>query len=49
MRRRDFMVLAIGGAAMWPRSIYAQHPQKMFRIGVLLPGTPPGISGLRRR
>jgi putative ABC transport system substrate-binding protein len=44
MRRRDFMVLAIGGAAMWPRAIHAQHPQKMFRIGVLLPGTPASFA-----
>jgi putative ABC transport system substrate-binding protein len=44
MRRRDFMVLAIGGAAMWPQPVHAQHPQKIFRIGVLLPGTPASFS-----
>jgi putative ABC transport system substrate-binding protein len=44
MRRRDFMALAIAGAAMWPRSIHAQHPQKLSRIGVLLPGTPASFS-----
>jgi putative ABC transport system substrate-binding protein len=44
MRRRDFMVLAIGGTAMWPQPVYAQHPQKIWRIGVLLPGTPESFS-----
>jgi putative ABC transport system substrate-binding protein len=44
MRRRDFMVLAVGGAAMWPGAIHAQHPQKMARIGVLLPGTPASFA-----
>jgi putative ABC transport system substrate-binding protein len=44
MRRRDFMVLAIGGAAMWPLPVHAQHPQKMARIGILLPGTPASFS-----
>jgi putative ABC transport system substrate-binding protein len=43
MRRRDFMVLAVGGA-VWPLAVHAQHPQKIFRIGVLLPGTPASFS-----
>jgi putative ABC transport system substrate-binding protein len=38
MRRRDFMVLLIGGTAMWPLRIYAQQSRKIPRIGVLLPG-----------
>jgi putative ABC transport system substrate-binding protein len=44
MRRRDFMVLAIGGTAIWPLPVHAQHPQRMSRIGVLLPGTPESFS-----
>jgi putative ABC transport system substrate-binding protein len=44
MRRRDFVVLAIGGTAMWPLPVHAQHPQKMSRIGLLLPGTPASFS-----
>jgi hypothetical protein len=51
MRRRDFMVLAIGGAAMWPRSIHAQQLQKIENANsglVSSPAAPPGISRLRR-
>ena len=44
MRRRDFMVLAIGGATIWPLPAHAQHLQKISRIGVLLPGTPESFS-----
>src|SRR4051812_4611233 len=44
MRRRDFIVLVAGGATTWPRHIHAQSPQKMFRIGVLLPGTPASFA-----
>ena len=44
MRRREFMALAIGGASMWPLPVHAQHPQKMARIGVLLPGTPASFA-----
>ncbi|MGH6642085.1 MAG: ABC transporter substrate-binding protein [Bradyrhizobium sp.] len=44
MRRRDFIVLVAGGAALWSRPVHGQQPQKMPRIGVLLPGTPPSFS-----
>jgi putative tryptophan/tyrosine transport system substrate-binding protein len=44
MRRRDFMVLLVGGTTVWPLPIHAQHSQKMPRIGVLLPGTPASFS-----
>jgi putative tryptophan/tyrosine transport system substrate-binding protein len=41
-RRREFIAL-IGGAAasslLWPRAGHTQQPQKVPRIGVLLPGT----------
>src|SRR5450759_4708253 len=44
MRRRDFIVLVVGGTTVWPRYIHAQQSQKMSRIGVLLPGTPASFS-----
>jgi len=44
MRRRDLLVLVIGGTAMWPARIHAQQSQKIPRIGVLLPGTPASFS-----
>jgi putative ABC transport system substrate-binding protein len=44
MRRRDFMVLAIGGMTIWPLPVHAQHVQKISRIGVLLPGTPASFA-----
>jgi ABC-type uncharacterized transport system substrate-binding protein len=44
MRRRDFIALVAGGTTMWPLQAYAQQPKKMFRIGVLLPGTPASFA-----
>src|SRR5215210_158107 len=44
MRRRDFMMLVIGGTTMSPLCIHAQHSPKMPRIGLLLPGTPASFA-----
>ena len=44
MRRRAFMVFLASGMTLWPLGICAQQSQKIFRVGVLLPGTPASFS-----
>jgi putative tryptophan/tyrosine transport system substrate-binding protein len=40
MKRREFIAVLVG-AATWPCGGYAQRTRKVWRLGVLLPGSPP--------
>jgi putative ABC transport system substrate-binding protein len=46
--RREFIVTVSGAAAAWPLAARAQHPERMRRIGVLMPLAADDAEGQAR-
>jgi putative ABC transport system substrate-binding protein len=42
MDRRRFLLVSLAGALAGPRGADGQHSRKVWRIGLLVPGVPPG-------
>jgi len=44
MKRRDF-IASLGATAVWPLTARAQQPERMRRVGVLMPFAAGNVEG----